>query len=413
MSKKPTLLILPPWYPSKENKIAGIFFKEQATALKDNFEIMIVNCREKTIGILLYCIKNIFHLNEVSVNFIENDSGIKIYDFVYEIPKYNQALAKICKNSNFLKFILSPILNCRFEAVKIAYNKNLFEKFDLIYSLSAQNQLSVIAMNLSNLFSKPYVVAEHAPFPILGTTISDNVAKAIENSDAFLAISNDKIRQVMMQNIKINPYYIGNMIDETKFKLAEKKEDDIKTFLIVAANVFYKNYDLFIASMEELKKITDKNFHIIIAGYKANKGYSQNIGILENKIANSSIAENVELIGEVEREKMQDLYQRADIFVMTSIQEGLPVSALEASVCGLPVFSTRCGGVEDYIDDDMGRIFDILDYKGIAAACRDYLDGKIKFDNRLIREKTIKKFGKAAFVENLSKIFYKLINGEK
>ena len=104
MSKKPTLLILPPWYPSKENKIAGIFFKEQAMALKDNFEIMIVNCREKTIGILLYCIKNIFHLNEVSVNFIENDSGIKIYDFVYEIPKYNQALAKICTNSNFLKF---------------------------------------------------------------------------------------------------------------------------------------------------------------------------------------------------------------------------------------------------------------------------------------------------------------------
>lgn len=65
------------------------------------------------------------------------------------------------------------------------------------------------------------------------------------------------------------------------------------------------------------------------------------------------------MIEAVSRENMLALYNSCDVFVMTSIQEGLPVSALEASMSGLPVISTRCGGVEDYVDDSMVRIFAI------------------------------------------------------
>ena len=58
---------------------------------------------------------------------------------------------------------------------------------------------------------------------------------------------------------------------------------------------------------------------------------------------------------------------------MTSIQEGQPVSALEAACCGLPIFSTRCGGVEDYVTNDIGRIYDITDYKSFAKEAADHI----------------------------------------
>ena len=94
------------------------------------------------------------------------------------------------------------------------------------------------------------------------------------------------------------------------------------------------------------------------------------------------------------RDEMNDMYNRADAFVMTSIQEGQPVSALEAACCGLPVFSTRCGGVEDYVGDDIGMIFDIADSEGMAQGLKCFLEGKKKYDSVVIRSKTIQRFGR-------------------
>ena len=157
--------------------------------------------------------------------------------------------------------------------------------------------------------------------------------------------------------------------------------------------------------MEELKRISTKDFKIIIAGYNANKGYSQNAKELEEMIKNSSFANNTEMIDSVSRDEMPAIYNKCDAFIMTSIQEGLPISAIEASMSGLPVFATRCGGVEDYIDDSMGKIVSITDYKGLAFACYDFLNGNLKYEGNKIREKTIALFGRDAFIK---KCFYSL-----
>ena len=71
----------------------------------------------------------------------------------------------------------------------------------------------------------------------------------------------------------------------------------------------------------------------MIVGYAANKGYSQNVEQLEDAIRNSAFARNAELIPEISHDRIHELYARADAFIMTSIQEGQPVSAMEAG-CG-------------------------------------------------------------------------------
>jgi len=165
--------------------------------------------------------------------------------------------------------------------------------------------------------------------------------------------------------------------------------------------------------MEELKRIAVKDFKIKLVGYNSNKGYSKNAKELEEIVHNSIINANTTMIEAVSREDIPALYNSCDVFVMTSIQEGLPVSALEASMSGLPVFSTRCGGVEDYVDDSMGRIFAITDYKGIANACNDYLNGKISFDSTHIRECAVSLFGNEAFTSRMKTAFEDVIRNGK
>jgi hypothetical protein len=52
------------------------------------------------------------------------------------------------------------------------------------------------------------------------------------------------------------------------------------------------------------------------------------------------------------RKEMTDFYSAIDIYICMSEREGMPQPVLEASATGLPVVSTPCGGVPEFIDPE-------------------------------------------------------------
>lgn len=419
MQSKPTILMIPSWYPTKENPFAGSFFREQALCLQEKYNFVVLRIIEKNEIWLAFYLKKLLGLERFKLSFVQDDQGLKEYSIFYNKPAYiclselKFNLKKFFKKNirqGVGRFELKSVKNRQKNIVKKLKRRNLLPSFDCVYSLTSQD-MAPLGKIFSDIYSVPHITAEHAPFPWPGQTLKDTSVTAIESADAFLAISSDKVRQVMLQNIKIEPHYVWNLCDETKFSISEEKHE-VKTFLIVAANSFYKNLSLFIKTMEELKKIASKDFKIILAGYNANKGYSRNAKELEEAFHNSTINENTTLIEYVSRAEIPHLYNKCDAFVMTSVQEGLPVSAIEASMSGLPVFSTRCGGVEDYVDESLGRIVSITDYKTLAKHCNDFLNGTITFDSSYIREKTISMFGRNAFIKNVSAVFDEVLKNK-
>ena len=58
-----------------------------------------------------------------------------------------------------------------------------------------------------------------------------------------------------------------------------------------------------------------------------------------------------------------------DIFVMSSVQEGLGTSVLDAYRCGVPVVATKAGGLTDIVvDGESGLLADIGDAGSLARA---------------------------------------------
>ena len=96
---------------------------------------------------------------------------------------------------------------------------------------------------------------------------------------------------------------------------------------------------------------------------------------LEKLARDLGIEHGVRFYGAVNHEQIQQLYAEYYIYVNASRVDNLPGSLLEAFACGLPVVSTRAGGIPYMIEDGVtGLLVDLDDDQGLAARVLDLLE---------------------------------------
>jgi glycosyltransferase involved in cell wall biosynthesis len=85
-----------------------------------------------------------------------------------------------------------------------------------------------------------------------------------------------------------------------------------------------------------------------------------------------------ELLGE--RSDVAELLAQADVFVLSSRSEGLPISILEAMAAGLPVVASDVGGIPELVvDGETGLLVPAGDPDALAAALRRLVeDGELR-----------------------------------
>ncbi len=77
--------------------------------------------------------------------------------------------------------------------------------------------------------------------------------------------------------------------------------------------------------------------------------------------------ENVVFTGQVSSDDLSHLLSISSLMLITSYQEGFGIAGLEALLYGIPIISTRCGGPQDYIIDDLtGYLVNINDDQEMA-----------------------------------------------
>ena len=77
---------------------------------------------------------------------------------------------------------------------------------------------------------------------------------------------------------------------------------------------------------------------------------------LRKKFEKAGIKNVVQFHGQLTGSELCTLYQNSDFYVCSSEWESFGLSALEALFTGLPVLSTNCGGVPDFINSKNGII---------------------------------------------------------
>ena len=82
----------------------------------------------------------------------------------------------------------------------------------------------------------------------------------------------------------------------------------------------------------------------------------------------------IALLGLSNSGNAEELYVVRDVFVLSSLWEGLPYVILEAMAAGLPVVASRVPGVEDVVrHGETGLLADIEDADEISACLLELL----------------------------------------
>ncbi|MGE5701877.1 MAG: glycosyltransferase family 4 protein [Clostridia bacterium] len=106
---------------------------------------------------------------------------------------------------------------------------------------------------------------------------------------------------------------------------------------------------------------------------------------LRTLIKKWSLGRHVNLLGFVPPEKLSLLYSHYGAVIVPSKQESFGLVALEALANGVPLVSTRSGGLAQFVTSDVAQIIPRINGKGIAIAVRRMWGNPAVTQQRVLR----------------------------
>jgi len=162
---------------------------------------------------------------------------------------------------------------------------------------------------------------------------------------------------------------VSQLFDDVKSEIdGYKKTNQTKVFINVARLMPQKNHQLLINAFDILCK--DKDAVLLIIGdYEGSPEIKKELDSLVS-------TDCIHFLGT--RTNIPDYLSNSDYFCLSSVWEGLPISLLEAGLCGCYPICTPAGGVLDVIKDEAwGLLSTDFTVNGYLEALNKVFDYKV------------------------------------
>lgn len=308
----------------------------------------------------------------------EDIDGIKIHRFRWLEPKTFRALVHFKgfkDNLRLLTYIFSLFINL----IKI------IRKYDIeIIHAHSTIPTGLLGVIVSKIMRIPIVITAH------GMDINNFENKilfkqllsfSLRHCNKAIAVSADlakKMNRIGAEEHKI--VILRNTVNTKLFKPIKNQKirntygiekEDVLILFVGYLDTFKGIFD----TIDAFYKIINKkpNVKLIMVG----TGPEENT--LKKRVSKLGLEKAVIFTGKLPPTNLPEYYQAADIFVLPSYTEGLPLSILEAMSCGLPIITTNVGGIPEVVEN--GKNGFIID-PGDADKLKEKLE-KITVDENL------------------------------
>ena len=353
------VLFLSSWYPSRVHTTLGNFVRYHALAASK--------------------------YNTINVLYIVADDNVKDYEIKYFQDEELKTTIVYFKRGFFkyLNYFIAFTKGFQFLLKK----KKI--KFDIVH-MNIMHPGIWQALYLKWIYKIPYIVSEnwHGFQDLAKYNLSFLEMMLIKLGFRFSSVISPVSQQ--LKNCMINANYkaeykiIPNVVDTDKFHLGEK-DDDNKNFTFLHVSTLDDSIKNVSGIIDAFEKIKHLNIELKIVGDGPTDWIVKKISTLKTK--NTILVESEKTHDQIAKEM-----QKADVFVLFSNIENLPLVLIESISSGTPFIATKVGGVPEIFNNEMGRLVDARDIDQLLNEMNFMIENPNFFNSSNIRSYAIKNY---------------------
>lgn len=390
------VLKIPSWYPTKFNPISGIFFQDQAIELtKFNIKVGIIYSH-----LLSAKNANFSSILKKRNTEITGENGLNVLrTWRWAIPKFHRFNRKLWE-----KDIM------RLLEIYISYygRPHIIHAHSIIWA-------GVVAQKISLMYDIPFIITEHRGRFVDNNVIAGNllndwqtpyISTAVNSASKIIAVSSSMVSKIKKYSsdsgLKIE--VIPNMVDTDFFVPSLKRIESMNFKIVTIAGLTYiKGLDVLVKAVGKLDSL----------GYNVTLeigGEGEELQNIKQLIANLSLSRRIKILGKLSREKVKEVLEYADLFVLPSRVEAFGVVLIEALSMGLPVVSTNSGGPSDIIQEFCGVLVKPDNVNELTDAIKYILDNYDKYEKDKIRSYAIANYSKKAIATKIVDVYNSILD---
>jgi glycosyltransferase involved in cell wall biosynthesis len=223
-------------------------------------------------------------------------------------------------------------------------------------------------------------------------------------NDATITVS-DYWRTYFITSFNLkNVYKINNMVEFAEVRPAKTNQGPVCMLFLGLITRNKGIFDLLMV-LSDKKELLKNKVKLVVGGYGQ-------VDELNAIIQKNDLDELVEYKGWVTGQEKEKLFQHADVFILPSYFEGVPISILEAMRFGKPIISTLVGGISEIVEPGInGLLIQPGDHTALYNSMLFYIQNRSNIrshgNQSLLK---IKDHYPEAIIPQLEHIYTSLIN---
>ena len=372
--------MIPSWYPNRENTHAGIFVKKHIQIISqfiDCYTLFVLPTR-------------------------------KLRAFKIEVEK--QPTSEIIYFGTTKSALVNTILYFLINVIKVSaiILKKGRPKFVHNHVVFPSGFVAVLVAKLLNV---RLIISEHWSGYLIEDNRLQDLSVKIQRGIRYILSSAYKIGLVsnfMKDRLVESQFCTEEKVVITPNKIEfnhfspDKKElgEEVKVLTICNLNDFEKNISGMIEAINYLIQNESINIKLQIIGEGIDeiklKKLASEYGLLNTKIF---------FLGKIENHLLTNYYRNSDFYILNSNFETLNISTIEALMHGLPVVASKCGGPQDYLNQQNSIQVKTKDTNDLVRGIKEMLLKSNNFNREMIKINIEKQYSEKVVEDALKSLY--------
>jgi glycosyltransferase involved in cell wall biosynthesis len=392
-SNRMHVLYLPRWYPHRYDPMMGLFIGRHGMSVLPHADVSVLYVHADD------------QLKGETIEVEQSEEGLFTVRIYFKKSAIKPAF--LANLVNLYRFFRSHLIGFRMI-------RKQRRKPDLVH-VHVLTRCGIIAWLNKLLTGVPYVITEHWTRYLPTTDTYHGALRklltriVVKNAGAVMPVTANLRDAMISCGLKNDNYVVvPNVVDVDKFRPVEKPSPGGKKSL-VHLSCFTDKQKNISGILRVMKQLSARRNDFVLKLIGDGEDFAQMKAIADDY---GLTGKTVEFTGLKENEALVELLNQADLMIMFSNYENLPVVILESYACGVPVISTRVGGIHEHLNDELGKLVEMKNEEQFRDALETFLDNPEIYHSEKIRKYAVDHFSNAVIGDSIYEV-YKDVAGKK